>query len=435
MAAIATRAAPPGAAAAGAATGLHIRARRETGTTSSAGVLANITASKIGAANKGHKTVAPKGAVPPHRTAPGGTPPATSHKSTPPSSTPPSSTPHSSTPPSTAPHNTGPPPTARPSTYPGLPYSKSYVLVDVNTGNVLLGHNERMRLPPASLTKILTALIAIRYLPSDAGVPGTVVSENVYPNKVGMEVGVAWPLTEVLQSLLVLSANDAAYAIAQRVSGSLSAFSDVMERSAQQIGMADDPVFHDPAGLDGTEGFDGGNLVSARDLAIAARDLLYTPQLAKIVRERNYRFVDPKGVVHWLPSMNFAFLVTYPGAIGVKTGFTDRAGVCIIGAATRGGRTMLAVVMNGYNPTQSAVDLLNEGFATPTSAEPATDHLPPHTLPSPPKIITPTKLLRKVHCTPVTALLHAQANCRPDGLKADGLAGKPGRALPARRAS
>ena len=88
VAAIATRAAPPGAAAAGAAAGLHVRARRETGTTSSAGVLANITASKIGAANKGHKTVAPKGAVPPYRTAPGGTPPATSHKSTPPSSTP-----------------------------------------------------------------------------------------------------------------------------------------------------------------------------------------------------------------------------------------------------------------------------------------------------------------------------------------------------------
>ena len=274
------------------------------------------------------------------------------------------------------------------------------MLVDVNTGNVLAGDNERLRLPPASLTKMLTALIAITYLPANARVPGTVLSENVYPNRVGMEVGVAWPLSDVLQSLLVLSANDAAYAIAQRVSGSLTAFSTVMERSAEQIGMSDDPVFHDPAGLDGTEGFDGGNLVSARDLAIAGRDLLYTPELAKIVREQNYRFVDPKGVVHWIPSMNFAFLVSYPGAIGVKTGFTDRAGVCIVAAATRGGRTMMAVVMNGYNPTQSAIDLLNEGFATPTSAEPTTDHLPAHTLPSPPKVLTPTRAVGKVHCTP-----------------------------------
>jgi serine-type D-Ala-D-Ala carboxypeptidase (penicillin-binding protein 5/6) len=284
--------------------------------------------------------------------------------------------------------------------------------VDVNTGNVLAGHDERMRLPPASLTKMLTALIAITYLPAGSGVPGTKLSENVYPNRVGMEVGVSWPLTEVLQSLLVLSANDAAYAIAQRVSGSLSAFSAVMDRSAMQIGMSDDPVFHDPAGLDGTEGFDGGNLVSARDLSIAARDLLYTPKLAEIVKERSYRFVDPKGVVHWLPSMNFAFLVTYPGAIGVKTGFTDRAGVCIVAAATRGGRTMLAVVMSGYNPTQTAIDLLNEGFAIPTSAEPTNDRLPPHTLPSPPKIVRPITALSKAHCTA------AKTSCSPKPLAA-----------------
>jgi D-alanyl-D-alanine carboxypeptidase (penicillin-binding protein 5/6) len=229
----------------------------------------------------------------------------------------------------------------------------------------------------------------VTYLPANAGVPGTKASWNAYPNTVGIEVGVAWPLNEVLQSLLVLSANDAAYAIAQRVSGSLPAFAGVMERSAHQIGMEDSPVFHDPAGLDGTEGYDGGNRVSARDLAIAGRDLLQVPKLARIVTEQQYHFVDPTGVAHWLPSMDETFLESYTGAVGIKTGYTDKAGDCLMAAATRGGRTMLAVVMNGYNPTATAIDLLNEGFATPASREPAADRLPPPALPNPLKTVAP----------------------------------------------
>jgi D-alanyl-D-alanine carboxypeptidase len=264
-----------------------------------------------------------------------------------------------------------------------LPPSTAYVLVDVGTGNVLAADNEHVRLPPASLTKVLTALIAVSYLPGRAGVPGTKESLEAYPNDVGIQKGVAWPLHDVLESLLVLSANDAAYALAQRISGSLAAFATVMQQSAKQIGMNDAPVFHDPAGLDGTEGFQGGNLVSARDLAIAGRDLLDVPELAHIVIQDSYHFVDPTGAAHYLPSMNNLFLESYPGAIGIKTGFTDKAGSCIMAAARRQGRTMLAVVMNGYNPTQSAMDLLNQGFQTPVASEPTTDRLPPPALPSP----------------------------------------------------
>ena len=293
-----------------------------------------------------------------------------------------------------------------------VPDATSYVLVDTNTGNVLAGYDERQRVPPASLTKVLTALIAVSYLPANAGVPGTKASWNAYPNTVGIEIGVAWPLNEVLQSLLVMSANDAAYAIAQRVSGSLPAFAGVMGSSAHQIGMQDSPVFHDPAGLDGTEGYDGGNLVSARDLAIAGRDLLRVPELAKIVTEQQYHFVDPKGVAHWLPSMDEAFLESYTGAIGIKTGYTDRAGDCLMAAATRGGRTMLAVVMNGYNPTATAIDLLNEGFATPVSKEATGDRLPPVALPSPLKAAVPPVRAGTVRAR--TGALRARSTMSPN---------------------
>jgi serine-type D-Ala-D-Ala carboxypeptidase (penicillin-binding protein 5/6) len=308
------------------------------------------------------------------------------------------------------PPSTGPKPTAPPAKVP-VPQARSYVLVDLNTGDVLAGYNERLRVPPASLTKVLVALIAIGYLSPDEGVAGTTVSEDVYPNRVGMEKGVPWPLPEVLQSLLVYSANDAAYAIADRISGTLRAFAPVMERSAQQIGMEDDPLFRDPAGLDGPMGYQGGNLVSARDLAIAGRDLLGVPELAQIVREKNYHFVDPKGQLHWLPSMDFTFLDTYPGAIGIKTGFTDRAGDCLMAAATRGKRTMLAVVMNGYNPTQTAIDLLNQGFATPVSAEPTADRLPPPKLPSPPKVIHLVPVLARKAATTTVSRPHTVISC------------------------
>jgi len=289
-----------------------------------------------------------------------------------------------------------------------VPPSSAYVLVDVGTANVLAGYREHVPLAPASLTKIVTALVAVGYLHPQARVPGTPQSADAYPNNVGIEKGVGWPLEDVLQSLLVFSANDAAYALAQRVSGSLAAFGPVMERAARQMGMSDNPIFHDPAGLDGSEGVDGGNLVSARDLAIAGRDLLSVPELAQIVSERSYSFVDPTGKVHDLPSMNYVFLESYIGAVGIKTGFTDRAGACIVAAATRKGRTMLAVVMNGYNSTQTAMDLLDQGFATPAASEKGTDRLPPVTLPSPPQILEVPG-----HASHPAATKVAQAGARP----------------------
>ena len=279
-------------------------------------------------------------------------------------------------------HRPPPLPAAAPAKEP-VPEARSYVLVDAGTGNVLAGYNENLKLPPASLTKVITALIAVGYLSPTSKVLGTAVSESAYPNQVGIEKGAAWPLDEVLGSLLVYSANDAAYALAQRIGGSLAGFVPIMNMSAAEMGMSGHPVLRDPAGLDGGEGFEGGNLVSARDIAIAGRDLLEVPLLARIVREESYDFTDPTGTVHDLPSMDYTFLSGYPGAIGEKTGFTDRAGDCLLAAARRQGRTMIVAVMNGYNPTQTAIDLLNQGFATPVADEPTTDRLPPVLLPGP----------------------------------------------------
>jgi D-alanyl-D-alanine carboxypeptidase len=257
------------------------------------------------------------------------------------------------------------------------------LVIDVTTGREVYAEHEHQLLPPASLSKILTALIAVNWLPPAAVVPVSPRAAGVAPDKVGMKAGQRWSLTIALHALLIASANDAAYAIAERVAGSVERFGLVMHAAAAQLGMPDQPVLRDPAGLDGTEGAGGGNLMSAWDIAIAARDLMANPTLDAIVGLKRYRFTGPDGIVYALSSHNRAFLNSYPGAVGVKTGYTGPAGVCVAQEAVRGGRTMLAIVMNGVAPDQTAAMLLDKGFATPVAAESGLAQLPPVRRPAP----------------------------------------------------
>ncbi|MDQ6838055.1 MAG: hypothetical protein M3137_06895 [Actinomycetota bacterium] len=300
----------------------------------------------------------------------------------------------STTPVTPAPSVPAPPPLPQPAATPApvpvpgavpppapLPASQASVLIDTATGRILEQTNDHQPLSPASLTKMLTALVATDYLPSGTQIPISSRAENVEPDKLGMKAGELWPLDEVIQALLIISANDAAYALAETIGATAENFDPVLQDAAAQIGMVDSPVFHDPAGLDDDHGIDGGNLVSARDLAIAGRDLLSVPRLAQIVAEPALRYTGPNRTVYDLTSHNKAFLGSYVGSVGIKTGFTDKAGVCLAAAATRSGRTMLAVVLHGVNPDQTAKVLLDRGFATPVAAEPAADALPPVRLP------------------------------------------------------
>ena len=248
-----------------------------------------------------------------------------------------------------------------------VPLPKAWALVDADTGNVIDGGNDHQPLRPASLTKVITALTVTAAIPADADIAVSAKAEAAPADKMFMKQGQMWTFSEMIHALLISSANDAAVALAERAGGSLEGFQPLFAATATRLGMADSPVLHDPAGLDGPDGFAGGNLVSARDLAIAARALLANPDLAPIVATTVYYFDGPDNVKHRLTNHNKPFLTTYPGAIGMKTGSTSRAGACLIAAARRDGRTMLAVVLDGANPNQTAKDLLDEGFATAVS--------------------------------------------------------------------
>ena len=274
-------------------------------------------------------------------------------------------------------HRTQEPPTP-PTAPPPPPLPKGWILVDVDTGAVLDEGNAHEAMRPASVTKVLTALIAVEQLQPDTDIPISAEAQGMPARTMNMKAGQVWKFEDVLHALLMVSANDAAVAIAEKISGSRQAFADQMAGAAQRLGMTDSPVLHDPAGLDDEFSNDGGNLLSAHDLAIAARALLANDQLRQVVSTQVYKFHGGDGNDHRLLNED-RLLKEYPGAIGVKTGYTTRAGHSFIGAATRNGRTMLAVVMGAPDFYRSAEGLLDKGFTIPVDAEGGLAHFPPVT--------------------------------------------------------
>jgi D-alanyl-D-alanine carboxypeptidase (penicillin-binding protein 5/6) len=259
---------------------------------------------------------------------------------------------------------TGPPPPPAP--------PKAWIVFDEDSGVVLDAGNDRTPMLPASVFKVLTALIAVQRLAPDDAVPVSDVAEGMPARKINMKAGQVWRFEDVLNALLLVSANDAAVAVAERVSGSRAGFAETMARTGQRLGLADKPALRDPAGLDDEFSWAGGSLISARDLAIVTRAAMAEPRIRSALVERIYRFHGGDGTDHRLLNHNPLIVGNFAGAIGVKTGYTKKAGHSLIGAATRDGRTLVAIVLNAPDATRFTEALIDKGFASP--AEPATGH-------------------------------------------------------------
>lgn len=268
-------------------------------------------------------------------------------------------------------------------------------MFDVDSGQVLSAMNARENLRVASTFKILTALVVRAHVPLTTMVPISARADAVPPLKLTMEPGSHWQADGLLHAMLIASINDAAVALAERSGGgSLDGFVRVADREAVRLRLADHPVLRDPAGLDDETSFRGGNFMSARDLAITTRAFLSDPLLSSIVQLPKYDFPGGDGKDHVVYNHN-AFLQIYPGAIGVKTGYTQQAGHCLVAAATRDGRTLGIVVIGSTNPVGVATDALDAGFVTPPApAAGAVDTLPsprPDEPPAPVKDASPAK--------------------------------------------
>ncbi len=258
----------------------------------------------------------------------------------------------------------------------GAVRSEAWILVDADTGAVLGAGQERVPRSPASTIKVLTALVAMERLPAGAPVPISALAESMPARKINVKAGQVWDREDLLHSLLMVSANDAAVALAERVGGgSLEGYLPVAERTARNLGLEDSPVLLDPSGLDAALSNGGGSRISARDLAIVARAALDRPDLMAIADTGYFEFTGGDDIFHTLTNHN-RFLDLYDDATGLKTGLTDLAGRCFIGTATRDGRTMLVVLLDSPDIYLTAAALLDRGFATPVGAQGGLDRLP-----------------------------------------------------------
>src|SRR5262245_43871471 len=254
------------------------------------------------------------------------------------------------------------------------------IVVDAGTGKVLIGDQVHKAVHPASTSKIMTALTAVERLCPGATVTADARDATVETMRIGLEVGKQWPLDQMLAAMRIVSANDAAYAIADTVGkGSLDAFAADLNATARRLGMKDSTL-NDPAGLDDETSFRGGPMMSAYDLAIATRNAMTVPDIAKWAGMHEYSFVDPSGVSHRLVNHNKMLPGggnDYLGAIGFKTGFTSRSQHTLVAVASRNGRTLIAVVLGvpsaGF---AEAASLLDAGFAMPANAPGTGETLP-----------------------------------------------------------
>jgi serine-type D-Ala-D-Ala carboxypeptidase (penicillin-binding protein 5/6) len=244
----------------------------------------------------------------------------------------------------------------------GSPPPEAFILVDAGTGAVITARHIHEALPPASTAKIMTALVAVERLPPNATISVSANAANRESMKIGLQPGARWPFAQTMASMMMVSANDAAYAVAETVGGSISGFAADLNATAKRYGMRDS-TWGDPAGLTDSTSYQGGPKVSAYDMAIAARNALTVPAIASWADTRTYDFNDPSGTHHqltnhdkFLPGNGFG----YEGANGFKTGYTEAADHSLVATAKRNGRQCIAVILgatdSGYTWAASLLD-------------------------------------------------------------------------------
>ncbi len=282
----------------------------------------------------------------------------------------------------------------------------SYVLADLDSGEILAAKNAHAWLLPASTLKTLTALVAITHLDPQRVVIGAEEDVRADGSRVGITVGGAYPVADLLNGLILSSGNDAAYALA-RAYGGRPAFVAAMNTRAGELG-AWDTVAVDPSGLDAP-----GQHSSAYDLALFGRAVMALPEYRSRASLPNATF--PGGLVPASPTTKAGggrvnptasmtsgpayeidnhnqLLGVYPGLIGVKNGYTSQARNTYIGAVRLGGRTLLVSTMGSPEPqAPSTAALLDWGFAYAGQLRPVGTLVAPGAAPRPPELGGPTQ--------------------------------------------
>jgi D-alanyl-D-alanine carboxypeptidase len=247
--------------------------------------------------------------------------------------------------------------------------ASAVAIVDPTNGRLLYGKRADTPLPAASLLKMVTSILVAERLRADDVVTISAAAGHARDDQIAWRQGATYTVDQVLHGMLMESSNGAAIALAQRVAGSLPAFARLANARAAKLGATHTKIV-DPSGLDAR-----GQHASARDLALIASAFLKIPWLAHVAMTKNYSIPWPDGTTARLGNLD-RFVNAYPGAVGVKNGYTSAAGNCVAAAATHGGKTLIVVVLNASHVYDSAARLMDAGFATSTIATWEPDHLP-----------------------------------------------------------
>jgi D-alanyl-D-alanine carboxypeptidase len=232
------------------------------------------------------------------------------------------------------------------------------ILVDEKTGRVLWERRAHERRQVASLTKIMTAMIALRKLRPHDIVQVDKSVPRVPLVREGLRTGEQVETWKLMYALLLYSGNDDALALAIAAGGDKWQFVREMNAEAKMLGLSD-THFVSPSGV-----VDVDNYSSAWDLAALTRVAMRNPRFRTIVRTRVKHVSWAAPTYSKIYVNNNRLLSTYPGATGVKTGYTHKAGPCVVVSATRGGVSLIAVVLDSNDMYTDAKRLLDFGFAT-----------------------------------------------------------------------
>jgi len=238
--------------------------------------------------------------------------------------------------------------------------SRAAILVSADTGEVLLTHNADVRQPVASTQKLMTALLLV-----ERGGLGEMMTIDrsdtlVAPTKLGLQAGHQYRRIDLMRALLVRSGNDVAHALGRDHSGSEAAFAEAMTARARRLGMVNSK-FGNASGLP-----EPSQYSTARDMARLALYITRTQKCAPIretVKMQEFNFQFNNGKTTRLVNTN-RLLQRLPGCNGMKTGYTNASGRCLVSSATRNGRTVIAVVLgaSGDMIWTDSQNLLNWGL-------------------------------------------------------------------------
>lgn len=230
---------------------------------------------------------------------------------------------------------------------------------DTTTNSMLYAKNPDEKLPIASLTKIMTAVVTLENLKLDTNVTVTKSAASIGEGSMGLSAGEILTVEELLYGLLLQSGNDAGETLAQTSKFGRATFLYLMNKKAEDLGLSN-TRFTNPTGLQG----DGEQYSTAKELIILTNYALQNQTFKKIVATYQHELPATKAHKTYNLFNETNLLTTYPGAAGVKTGFTDEAGMCLVTYLDYEGHKIIAVVLNSQNRRAEMADLLDYSLQT-----------------------------------------------------------------------